>query len=559
MELEKQEKIGNVILDYTYYKGKDLYSDGDIEDELLDLVQEDNWRECVKWNQKWPILYHLSDVRHNLLEWYPMQGADVLEIGSGCGGVTGVLSEKAKSVTCIELSKRRSMINAYRNKEKSNIRIMVGNFQDIVVDKKFDIVTLIGVWEYSKLYVKSNKPYHEMLSIIQKYLKPDGKVLIAIENKMGLKYWNGAAEDHTGVCYSGINDYVEGKKNVRTFSKPEIENILQESGFEKYQFYYPVPDYKLPSTVYSDLLQPTVSKVRCYKDNYDNPRMYNFYEAVAYDQIIRDNMFPYFANSFLVVAGKVQEGVAFAKYCRERRAQFRIATYIEKQEGKKWVIKKPLHESAKDHVLKMKYKEDVWKRILPNLECVVGMTKGDCYYSEYVEGMDVDAYLYDDRLHTDRFIGQIRAFVDKYLTAPQEETSAFVCTKEFVEIFGEEYPKNAVSLRCTNIDLAFSNLRMAQNGKIYCFDYEWIFDFPIPYEYALWRAYMQLYSKYIIYLKEEKSLVDFLKELGIESENHKIYTNMEKHFLEYVHGKYKQEQYLRNYRKGSIEQKIRMM
>ena len=33
------ERIGNVILDDTHYPGEDLYSDGAVEDRILDLVQ----------------------------------------------------------------------------------------------------------------------------------------------------------------------------------------------------------------------------------------------------------------------------------------------------------------------------------------------------------------------------------------------------------------------------------------------------------------------------------------------------------------------------------------
>ncbi len=36
-----KDQIGNVILDYTYYGGQDQYSDGDIEDDLLHLIQEE--------------------------------------------------------------------------------------------------------------------------------------------------------------------------------------------------------------------------------------------------------------------------------------------------------------------------------------------------------------------------------------------------------------------------------------------------------------------------------------------------------------------------------------
>ena len=34
-----QEKIGNVTLDYTYYPGEDLYSDGPVEEELLEIAK----------------------------------------------------------------------------------------------------------------------------------------------------------------------------------------------------------------------------------------------------------------------------------------------------------------------------------------------------------------------------------------------------------------------------------------------------------------------------------------------------------------------------------------
>ena len=197
-----QKQIGNVILDYTYYKGRDLYSDGEIEDFLLHIVKTEKEREVLYTSSQWPVLYHLSDIRENIIEWYPFASdSSVLEIGSGCGALTGILSRKAGHVTCIELSEKRSLINAYRNKGSSNIKILLGNFQDIEIDEKYDYVTLIGVWEYSGLYVEHPTPYLKMLEIVKSYLKKDGKIIIAIENKMGLKYWNGASEDHTGKLY----------------------------------------------------------------------------------------------------------------------------------------------------------------------------------------------------------------------------------------------------------------------------------------------------------------------------------------------------------------------
>ena len=35
-----QEKIGKITMDYEFYPGEDLYSDGDVEDQMLSIVKE---------------------------------------------------------------------------------------------------------------------------------------------------------------------------------------------------------------------------------------------------------------------------------------------------------------------------------------------------------------------------------------------------------------------------------------------------------------------------------------------------------------------------------------
>mgnify|MGYP000703694515 FL=1 len=143
----------------------------------------------------------------------------MLEIGAGCGAITGALAKKANSVTCVELSKRRSTINATRNKEFDNIEIFVGNFQTVEKDLgQFDVITLIGVLEYAQYYISSKKPYEEFLKIVLKHLKPNGKLILAIENKLGMKYWAGCKEDHNGGYFESIENY-PNNKGVRTFKR----------------------------------------------------------------------------------------------------------------------------------------------------------------------------------------------------------------------------------------------------------------------------------------------------------------------------------------------------
>ncbi len=229
------QKIGNVCLDETYYPGEDLYSDGAVEERLLELAEEygdGDYHKAIVKEREWAVMYHMAHERGNILSWYPFgEGAKILEVGSGCGAVTGALAAKAGSVTCIDLSKRRSTINALRNQKRDNIKIYVGNFQDIEkgLEKDFDYATLIGVFEYGQGYIGGERPYHEFLSAVMDHIKPGGKLLLAIENKFGLKYWAGCTEDHVGRMFEGIEGYPLAD-GVRTFTKPELVRILEECG-----------------------------------------------------------------------------------------------------------------------------------------------------------------------------------------------------------------------------------------------------------------------------------------------------------------------------------------
>ena len=290
-------------LNLTFYKGEDSYSDGDIEDALLEAVQKtDDLYKILMEHDEWPFLYHLSPIRENLLEWYEFDPeGTVLEIGSGCGAISGLLCQKTKRVVGIDLSKKRSLINVTKNQQYDNLEIMVGNFEDIELDEKFNYVTLIGVLEYSIYYISDENPFETMLEKAKSYLKPNGKLIIAIENKYGLKYWAGATEDHTGEFFDGIQNY-DGVERVRTFSRGKIDRMLKEAGFRENVFYYPMPDYKMPNEIYSDDYLPKAGALRNISTSYDRERYQLFNEEKAFDALCEDGLFQEFANSFLIIS-----------------------------------------------------------------------------------------------------------------------------------------------------------------------------------------------------------------------------------------------------------------
>lgn len=357
--MEKTEKIGNIILDYTCYPGEDYYCDGAVEDELLQIVQEtepSGYGKVIEEKGEWPVFYHLSPLRGNIVDWIALSGSDkVLEIGSGCGAITGTLAGKAGKVDCIDLSKKRSLINAYRNRTYNNVTIRVGNFKDIEpgLPCDYDYIFLIGVFEYGQSYIGGETPYEEFLSIIRRHIRPEGRIVIAIENKFGLKYWAGCKEDHLGTYFSGIEDYAAGG-GVRTFTRNGLERICRAVGMEDYSFYYPYPDYKFATAIYSDERLPKVGELSTNLCNYDRDRMLLFDEKNAFDGIIREGEFSLFSNSYLLLLGP-KLPVAYTKYSNDRAPRFAVRTDILKdREGGFRVRKKAASQEAVAHIRRIR-------------------------------------------------------------------------------------------------------------------------------------------------------------------------------------------------------------
>lgn len=307
MEINEKQlpmTIGGVRMDYTWYDEQDKYSDGDeVEDFLLQTVKEKkNVWDVLCRDNRWPVLYHLTPGRTVITEPMRLSSEEtVLEIGAGMGAVSGAMAAKARRVDCIELSLKRSLVNAYRNDRFDNIRIIVGNFEKIELTEKYDVVTLIGVLEYAGMYIhQGDHPGLELLRRVSTYMKKNARLYIAIENRLGMKYFAGCAEDHLAYSYAGIEGYPADTR-IRTYSKAELKELIEEAGFASCEFYYPLPDYKLPSVIYSEssLAFPFIPPVA----NYDLHRFRVFDEQKALSTITPEE-FGTFANSFLIEVTK---------------------------------------------------------------------------------------------------------------------------------------------------------------------------------------------------------------------------------------------------------------
>ena len=72
---QKIEQIGNVTLNLNYYGGKDLYSEGEAEDRLLEIAKtkrENEYDVVIEAERSWSVLYHFSHIRENIVAWLPI-------------------------------------------------------------------------------------------------------------------------------------------------------------------------------------------------------------------------------------------------------------------------------------------------------------------------------------------------------------------------------------------------------------------------------------------------------------------------------------------------------
>ena len=542
--MENIEKVGNVKLNLTFYKGKDLYSDGLIEDELLEIVKnnpKEKYNEIIFEKSNWAVLYHLSEIRSHVIEWVPITKEDtVLEIGAGCGALTTILSEKSKKVTCIELSKKRSLINANRNKDKDNIEILVGNFQDIEISEKYDYITLIGVFEYAKSYINSERPYEKFLEIIKKYLKPNGKIIIAIENKLGLKYWAGCKEDHTGLYFEGLEGYPKTDV-VRTFSKNEIHELLKESGFKNNEFYYPYPDYKLPNAIYSDDYLPKLGELDDNLRNFDADRLVLFNENAVFDSIIRANLFQELSNSFIIISSfekEEKEKLIFSKYSDSRDNEYKIRTsiLIDKR-GNKKVEKIPLNKKSINHIEKIYNNYAILKSQYENSDFHLETCRklDNKIEFDYIEGKTFVEILNEefDKNGLEAVIERIKELKEKLYKLSNNER--FEISEEFKKVFGSvKLDENKKCIKPANIDFIGTNL-IYSNGKFHIIDYEWVFNFYIPIDYIVYRTIFY-YQDENVY-KNKINLRKILEKLEISVQEEEKYYKMELQFDKYVRSK----------------------
>ena len=507
------------LINYDYYKEKEnVYNDGEVESKILKYYKDD-----VSINFDNDDIYYLTnDIRANVINWYPFnKDSDVLEIGCGCGTITKVLCNKCRHVCCVEGSKRRAEITYYRHKNFDNLEVYAGYFQDIKFKNKFDYIVLIGVFEYAKRFFSDKKdPYDFFMKRMLSLLKEDGKIIIAIENRYGIKYWAGASEDHLKEPYIGLEGYEN--TDICTYGKNEFIKLLSKYSLNNYKFYYPFPDYKLPYIIYTDDRLPTTSEIK-------KLPLFLYGDKAEFDLTnvmcgLNDNhMLDFFSNSFIIEFGSSAATLSDVSYVKEsvnRNYEYEIMTIEEKDN----IYKVGLSNKASEHLKKMKNIHD--ELIKKGINCCSIHEQNNKFYNQKIDGVfisDIISNLFNDK-KIDEIKREILNLVEFYKT---------ISVKKKIEnkIFDKEYKKETYVLKKSIVDGNCSNIIKNNKGEYIFIDQEWIADCELPMDYLIYFSIIYIYDC-------NQSLEKYLKKwelfqsLNISQEKIKLYENFEKNFYE---------------------------
>nr|WP_277424240.1 class I SAM-dependent methyltransferase [Cohnella candidum] len=455
--------------------------------EGIDEITPDA-ENLIPYIRDWATQYHLSPVRTNLFDAVePLLDKDgaVLELGGGMGAATWWLGQKFKDVDVIEGSPHRAKANKLRNKTRDNVNLFVDDLMNLSFPRKnYKLATLIGVLEYIPYFAQSNNPEktcEEFLAGVSRHLDEEGILMIAIENKLGAKYFSGCVEDHNSTYFSGLHGYPD--RSAITFSRNELQTILERAGYNQVQFYHCFPDYKMPKTIIREdekMYEWNLSSIaRGLFPGNGNRREYLMHDALLLNSLSKAGVMHDFSNSFLVLCSKsekvnLKSEALITKYSNGEgiKSQFHHKVeFLSGPEGKR-VKRIQLYDN-------------------PPLSRM-GLLKYELRNEPYLGGESLSIEAYKAAIKKDSYqtlIGLFREIHEK-LTADyslnERDAEGYLC------VDGK------------SIDFVMNNLVRTAEGQLHFVDGKWTMEEPLTEDYIIFRNAFNLFQEVHPFIEESK-------------------------------------------------------
>jgi hypothetical protein len=229
----------------------------------------------------------------------------------------------------------------------------------------------------------------------------------------------------------------------------------------------------------------------------------------------------------------------FTKYNRDRLPQFQILTKIVEENGIRKATKQSVSNVAQSHISRIynnyrllmdNYSQ--MKLCKPTL-CDDGiefeMARGDSFeilLKRELDSQNKEGFF----ILIEKYIKYLDSFVANF-------NVEFRPCNQFIEVFGEwTIDQSQDIIDIANVDLTFNNIFIFEDEITYI-DYEWIFTFPCPKSFILWRAIFQFFMFYGAQYSKLISANEVLLKLGIDLSHNEAFLQLEKTFQHMVFGK----------------------
>ncbi len=244
--------------------------------------------------------------------------------------------------------------------------------------------------------------------------------------------------------------------------------------------------------------------------------------------------------------------ILFAKMTKERKKEFQICTKIVEINEEKKVIKEALYEEGVPHIVQMKEYSTMFKKsILRPVECSIEKKQA---IFPYVEGKSLhDILLFEVKQGNVNEAYQILNNYKSMIYQLGENEKKFETSLEFERVFGKiSGLESVLSAQYVNVDNILENI-IVNHENYTMIDYEWMFNFYIPYNFVIYRAIIDLYINYADVMNAMMSLDDMLCKLDISENERNIYNKMNMSFNDYVfNGKQGYSSIIQQYRKNTL-------
>ena len=228
----------------------------------------------------------------------------------------------------------------------------------------------------------------------------------------------------------------------------------------------------------------------------------------------------------------------YSKITKERRKEFQIETCIMKDGEQRLVVKRALAKDGVAHIRKMSdyYEKNKDEGIL----CPSKLISENEIAFEFLTGESLCNTMLEALEDKDevRFLSLLRMYDGIIRSNVNIERRTFMPDAQFVQVFGEvSFPDEMECGKEMNIDMSFDNIIKDQTDSKYkIIDYEWVFSFPIPVKFVIYRAVSAFYTRNGSAMKDIMTINEIYDCFDITEEEIVLFENMNEAFNQYVYG-----------------------